>query len=84
MATPTLESLAQLGKREQRKPCKIGEAVSGLTAAERRVILQALDSDDEDVRRGGLRWLVQERNIEISTAALGSHRRGRCSCPSRA
>ena len=81
MATPTLEDFKQLGRRDKRQPCKIAEAVAGLTPGERKSVLEAVGSSSDDVRRGALLWLSRPpRNVRISNAALQSHRTERCKC----
>ena len=81
MATPTLEDFKQLGMRDRRQPCKIAEAVKGLTPGERKSVLEAIGSDSEEVRRGALLWLSNApRNIRVSKAALQSHRMETCKC----
>ena len=81
MAVPTLAEFERLGRRDQRKPCKVAVAVESLSAKEREVVLQAIVSDLDDVRRGALAWLRAEpRNIELTTGSISAHKTGRCKC----
>ena len=79
MATPTLEEMKQLGRRDRRGACKVAEAIKNLTAPERTLVLDSVASDDEEVRRGVLIWLGQ-RNITLSAPAIGNHRTRVCKC----
>ena len=84
MAVPDLaefERLGQVGRRDYRKPCKVAQAVEGLSAKERAVVLKGIVHESEDVRRGVKAWLAMEpRNVTLSVSSVRSHTQGTCKC----
>jgi hypothetical protein len=75
-----LSEFKQLGKRAQRKPCSVAESVALVPAAKRSRVLAALESGDEEIRRGVKRWM-ENRDVPVpSSAAMTYHRARRCAC----
>lgn len=79
----TLAEFKQLGKRNQRKPCGVVEALEAVPEKDRPRVLAAVESDDEDIRRGVTRWLEQRNIVPPTPTAATNHRRKRCGCHAR-
>lgn len=75
-----LSTFEKIGKREQRAPCKVGDALATLKPADRKVVDEGIRHESEAVRRGARIWLEQQTGAKVSTAAIGSHRNGTCTC----
>ena len=75
-----LSTFESIGKREQRAPCKIGEALEKLKPSDRKVVNEGIRHENETIRRGARLWLEQQTGAKISTAAIASHRGRGCTC----
>lgn len=80
MPDPDLTDFKTMGRREQRKPCKVAAAIESVEVKDQARVLAALEHDDDEIRRGVRLWL-QERGIAPpSVAALNHHRAKGCRC----
>jgi len=79
-AQPDLAEFKQLGRRQQRKPCTVAEAVARIPSEHQARVLAALEHDDEDIRRGAKRWMENRKVEPPNATALAHHRRKTCAC----
>lgn len=77
-----LDEFRQLGAIEQKRPCKVAEALDQVDPKKRPLVEQALMSDDEQVRRGVKVWFRKQNLTAPSVASLTHHRNGSCRCGS--
>lgn len=75
-----LSEFKTLGRRDQRRPCKVAEALKNVPDKERKRVLAALEHSDDEIRRGVKLWLAERDIAPPSVAALGHHRSKACRC----
>jgi hypothetical protein len=80
--TPDLSEFHDLARPRSRKPpCKVKQAIGQLQTSDESVqATAALATTRETIPDGAIVGWFERRDLQVSVAAVTSHRRGRCTC----